>query len=159
MQLDWHKNTLGKSLVQSGAEGDAKRSWAACMKLLKQHIGMGKPGNLLNPDDCHAARETIPQESQAATWRRANSSSGVVAPATQQHFDSFKFIQLCLLAIAVLFLGLLLVVICTGVHVISQELHEIAEAASKGPSAGAAVCDCASATPSKALENLARVEL
>jgi len=76
------------------------------------------------------------QESKLVTGRRANSS---VLVSTQQRFSWFEVIQLCLMAAALLLLGLLLVVACIGVYVISQELHAIAEAA-KGPSAGAAVC-------------------
>ncbi|WIA20979.1 hypothetical protein OEZ85_005316 [Tetradesmus obliquus] len=48
LKLDWHKNTLGKSLVQSGAESDSKRCWARLVASLQQHIitkgGLALPG-------------------------------------------------------------------------------------------------------------------
>jgi hypothetical protein len=49
LQLDWHKNTLGKSLVQSGAESDSKRCWARLVASLQQHIAA--TGGLALPDD------------------------------------------------------------------------------------------------------------
>eukprot|EP00878_Enallax_costatus_P021273 GHUV01022516.1.p1 GENE.GHUV01022516.1~~GHUV01022516.1.p1 ORF type:complete len:138 (+),score=56.28 GHUV01022516.1:854-1267(+) len=38
MKLDWHKNTLGKGMVQTGAEADSKRGWGSLVKALQQHI-------------------------------------------------------------------------------------------------------------------------
>ena len=35
-QLDWHKNTLGKGIVQSGAEADCKRQWSTVLRSLQQ---------------------------------------------------------------------------------------------------------------------------
>lgn len=35
----WRNNTWGKGMVQAGAEADAKKGWAACVALLKQHAG------------------------------------------------------------------------------------------------------------------------
>jgi hypothetical protein len=36
LQLDWHRNTLGKGIVQHGAEADCKRQWSTVLTSLQQ---------------------------------------------------------------------------------------------------------------------------
>lgn len=43
-QLDWLKNTWGKSMFQGGAETDAKRSYEALVKHLREQPGLISTG-------------------------------------------------------------------------------------------------------------------
>lgn len=59
VQLDWHKNTLGKGMVQSSAEADSKRGWGNLVEALQQHIsssrGISGGGAKVSEAACAAA--------------------------------------------------------------------------------------------------------
>lgn len=127
LQLDWHKNTLGKSLVQSGAESDAKRGWARLVAPLKQHIA----GNRGLP----LADASAPTALTDAAAPGDGSSSSVSAAASNLSMSK-RLSRLVgasplaaavmtgwlLLLIAVLLL-VLVVVVHAGVRSVSGELH------------------------------------
>jgi hypothetical protein len=126
MQLDWIKNTLGKSLVQSGAESDSKRCWARLVASLQQHIAT--KGGLALTDSAagavaaaadHAAAHLI--DSHSASGKGAAAGGGVFGRLTNA---SSLLVIVLLLLLAVLLLALVASV-RSGSARVAGELHQL----------------------------------
>jgi hypothetical protein len=72
-QLNWTKNTWCKSMVQGGAETDAKRSYADLVTLLRQHASSSPGGVSGAPQGSSAAPE-------GSVGTAAGAAAGVLAP-------------------------------------------------------------------------------
>jgi hypothetical protein len=125
LQLDWHKNTLGKSLVQSGAESDSKRCWARLVASLQQHIAA--KGGLALPDDAagSAAANGV-QPSGACSSSESSSdvavSKGVVFGIPNGGLGALIGLLLVLL---VVLLVVLVASVRSGSARIAGELHQL----------------------------------
>jgi hypothetical protein len=128
LQLDWHKNTLGKSLVQLGAEADSKRCWARLVASLQQHIAT--KGGLALPDDA-AGPGAAAQHSEAAGAVDSHSASSKVA-ATGNLFGgaegSLTSVLVTLLVLLVVLLLVLVASVRSGTAQIAGELHQLTAA-------------------------------
>lgn len=116
MQLNWLKNTWGKSMVQGGAETDAKRSYEALVKRLREQPGLISTGLDLQAAAQQAVAQAEPDSAPQASkrgWLRRG------------HFE--------LLLQAALVLALLLVAyaVLSAGYSISAELRQVAAAVRK----------------------------
>jgi hypothetical protein len=125
LQLDWHKNTLGKSLVQSGAESDSKRCWARLVACLQQHIAA--KGGLVLPDD--AAGSAAAHSIQPSGACSSSESSGSVAAKNGVLLGMPSGGVVVVIGLLLVLLVVLLVVLVASVRSgsakIAGELHQL----------------------------------
>lgn len=110
LQLNWIKNTWGKNMVQGGAETDAKRSYAALVKRLREQAS-NCPGVQLHADG-QAEDQTATVDAAPTTfWGRWLCRSNV------------ELLLQCLLVLALLLVG---AAVLSAGHSISAGLRQVA---------------------------------
>lgn len=143
LQLDWHKNTLGKSLVQSGAESDSKRCWARLVASLQQHIAT--KGGLALPGDASGAAAAT-QSSEAVGTVNSHSKSSEAAARSSWLGESNGLASVLVVLLALLVLLLLVASVRSGSAQVAGELHQLT-AALKTMGATHTLRQCAAPSP------------